>query len=661
MKYTVFDIETNGLLKVLQRLHVFSWRTFERGKLIDKGSTNNPEVINKIVKEAEFLVGHNIVRFDIPALKILYGIEIPWQKLIDTLGLSWALYPFEFNSKKQVVTRKNHGLEAWGEHYGVPKPKVVDWETLTYEEYKYRCEEDVKINSKLFSSMMRYLLRIYNNCFESIFRYCKYLSFKLDCAREQEEIGCKISIPRAHQHLERLLFEIEEKMQSLASAMPEIPKYTTRKKPKIMYKQDGSLSALGEKWLELLKEQNLPLETEEISVLKGYDEANPASHIQLKNWLFSLGWEPTIYVDRVNTKGVVNAVPQITDDEGNICPNLKLLSKDYPEIELLEGLGILNHRKGVFNGFIASADENEMIVASVNGFTNTLRFKHRKPIANLPKVSKPWGKEIRGLIEAYDDNHIMCGSDMSSLEDTTKQHYMYFFDPNYVTQMRVPGFDPHMDIAVFAGLLTEEQVTDYKRIKKLLDGDGEVTQDEKKLYMFYTDTRGNAKVINFSAVYGAGPPKIASTLGCSLEFAKLLHTAYWSRNKAVKQVANSVTTIAVQVPDADILNVPETQLWLYNPVSKFYYTLRNEKDIFSTLNQGTGVYCFDTWVSKVRKKGIKITLQYHDEIGLNLLKEDKDKVKKSLQDSIKETDDLIKLNVPLGISVDFGNTYADVH
>jgi hypothetical protein len=35
-------------------------------------------------------------------------------------------------------------------------------------------------------------------------------------------------------------------------------------------------------------------------------------------------------------------------------------------------------------------------------------------------------------------------------------------------------------------------------------------------------------------------------------------------------------------------------MWLYNPVSKFWYSAIY-KDIFSTLNQGTGVYCFDTW------------------------------------------------------------------
>ena len=238
---------------------------------------------------------------------------------------------------------------------------------------------------------------------------------------------------------------------------------------------------------------------------------------------------------------------------------------------------------------------------------------------------------------------------------------MYYFDPEYVTAMRVPGFDPHMDIAVFAGLLTEEQIKDYKRIKKLLDDKSEVSDDEKKVYVFYTDTRGDAKVINFSAVYGAGPAKIAKTLGCTLEFARVLHTAYWGRNKAVKQVANAVHTKVVEVPNYQELGVPQYQMWLHNPVSNFYYTLRNQKDIFSTLNQGTGVYCFDTWLSKVRRKGIKIMLQYHDEIGFPLLKEDEEKVKQVLLTAIEETNQQIRLNVPLGVSVDFGVNYAEIH
>lgn len=54
-------------------------------------------------------------------------------------------------------------------------------------------------------------------------------------------------------------------------------------------------------------------------------------------------------------------------------------------------------------------------------------------------------------------------------------------------------------------------------------------------------------------------------------------------------------------------------------------------------------------------------LQYHDEIVLHLKRIEQDKVSKQLLDSIEKVNEIVKLNVPLGVSVDFGNTYADVH
>lgn len=62
------------------------------------------------------------------------------------------------------------------------------------------------------------------------------------------------------------------------------------------------------------------------------------------------------------------------------------------------------------------------------------------------------------------------------------------------------------------------------------------------------------------------------------------------------------------------------QKWLFNPISKLWMFLKAEKDRFSTLNQSSGVWVFDTWVKFVResleKDNIYVILQYHDEILL---------------------------------------------
>ena len=102
-------------------------------------------------------------------------------------------------------------------------------------------------------------------------------------------------------------------------------------------------------------------------------------------------------------------------------------------------------------------------------------------------------------------------------------------------------------------------------------------------------------------------------------------------------------------------------MWLFNPVSHFWYSLRQPKDKFSTLNQGTGVYCFDTHVRNIRNTGIKISLQYHDEIGFGFLKKDEELIKQKLNKAISETNAELTLNVPLGISIDIGDNYAEAH
>ena len=576
--YTIIDSETDGLLDEVTKIHVISYNILdENGKSISKGSITDPAKMVSFLSAQEIIVGHNIIRFDIPVFKKVLGIKYKG-KAYDTLGISWYLFPTEVNDKGKVVPRKRHGLEAWGIQLGFPKPPIEDWRNLSIERYIERCEGDVEINTRFWSLCKSYLEEIYGDA--GINRILGYIGFKLDCAREQEEVYCKIAKVRCHQYLDNILTQIEERTSELASHMPDNEKFKKVKRPKNLYKQDGELSSYGEKWFERCKELNVdPLQEEEIKVYSHSEPGNPNSTDQLKDWLFSLGWEPTIYKESTSkVTGITKEVPQITNEKGKICKSIKSLYKTHPYLEHLEGLSILNHRKGVFEGFLKELDDNDRVQAKIDGFTNTLRMQHRKPIANLTKVGKPWGKEIRSLIIAPDENYVLCGSDMSALEDTTKQHYMYFYDPEYVNVMRIKGFDPHTDIAVFAQLMTKEEEQTFKDLKqKDEDINQTLSEEEYEIYHHLSSVRGNAKTVNFAGVYGAGPAKIAKTLGCDIEFAKKLHTAYWERNKAVKLVAKNTYHKTVR-----------GQMWLYNPVSGFWYSLRYEKDKFSTLNQGTG-------------------------------------------------------------------------
>ncbi len=628
MKYTIFDIETDGLLDSLTRMHCLCASIYEDNTLIEEVVITNMAELVPFLERQPILIGHNVIRYDFPAIQKLTGYKHRGV-IIDTLALSWYLYP----------ERKEHGLESWGEDVRVAKPHIEDWENQSLSDYVNRCATDVVINTIIFGDFKNYLKEIYVD--QSIERIMAYLTWKMDCAAEQERVPLTIDREYCKATLVTLNALVEERKSVLAEAMPSISKYDTKSKPSKMFTVKGELTKAGENWLGLLADKGLEADYEgTVEVLKSTELPNPTSITQLKAWLFSLGWQPTIFNYTPNKAGEIRAIPQIQDKDKKLCSNILILAEDNPSVEALKGLFMLQHRVGVLEGFLECSNEQGKMVAQIAGFTNTLRFKHKKPVANLPGVDKPYGKEIRGAIIAESDSHLFCGSDMSSLEDTTKQHYMMFYDPEYVTQMRTPGFDPHLDVAVLSGMLTPEQVEEHK----LYDATG------GKEGVSHKKVRSKAKVVNFSGIYGAGPPKIAQTTGMSLQEATLLHTIYWERNKSVKQISNDTVFKEVR-----------KQMWLYNPVSRFWYSLRKPKDRFSTLNQGTGVYCFDTHIKNVRQQGIEISLQYHDEIGFSFLKVEEQQIKDKLNRAIAKTNEILKLNVPLGISIDIGKNYAEAH
>lgn len=628
MRYTIFDIETDGLLDSLTRMHCLCASIYEDNTLIEEVVITNMAELVPFLERQPILIGHNVIRYDFPAIQKLTGYKHRGV-IIDTLALSWYLYP----------ERKEHGLESWGEDVRVAKPHIEDWENQSLSDYVNRCATDVVINTIIFGDFKNYLKEIYVD--QSIERIMAYLTWKMDCAAEQERVPLTIDREYCKATLVTLNALVEERKSVLAEAMPSISKYDTKSKPSKMFTVKGELTKAGENWLGLLADKGLEADYEgTVEVLKSTELPNPTSITQLKAWLFSLGWQPTIFNYTPNKAGEIRAIPQIQDKDKKLCSNILILAEDNPSVEALKGLFMLQHRVGVLEGFLECSNEQGKMVAQIAGFTNTLRFKHKKPVANLPGVDKPYGKEIRGAIIAESDSHLFCGSDMSSLEDTTKQHYMMFYDPEYVTQMRTPGFDPHLDVAVLSGMLTPEQVEEHK----LYDATG------GKEGVSHKKVRSKAKVVNFSGIYGAGPPKIAQTTGMSLQEATLLHTIYWERNKSVKQISNDTVFKEVR-----------KQMWLYNPVSRFWYSLRKPKDRFSTLNQGTGVYCFDTHIKNVRQQGIEISLQYHDEIGFSFLKVEEQQIKDKLNRAIAKTNEILKLNVPLGISIDIGCNYAEAH
>ena len=612
---TVFDIETDGLLDELTKIHVMSWSN-DMGEV---KHTHDYDEMRYVLLNSETLVGHNIIRFDIPAIEKVLGIEVK-ARLIDTLALSWYLHH----------DRMKHGLEGYGEDYGVPKPVIKDWNTLTPQEYAHRCDEDVKINNRLWRDLDLKLNKLYQDQADKD-RLIDYLSFKMDCAREQEALRWKLDVDKAQAAYDEIMALKVEKVEQLADAMPKRVLSAARHKPKVMYKKDGSLSSHGERWVDLCKEQKMPETTQSLVVVTGEERGNPNSNDQVKDWLYSLGWKPRTYkFTRDKATGDERQIEQVRKN-GELCSSVKELAEVDPAVDLLDGLTVLTHRAGILKSFL-ECHKDGWLEAGIAGLTNTFRFKHYRPLVNLPGVDKPYGDVIRGCLTCP-DGYLLAGADMTSLEDTTKRHYMKPLDPDYVEAMSREGFDPHLDLALHAGVITQDDIDKHNSGERSLKA-----------------LRKNYKVVNYSATYGVGAPKLARETGMTKGEAKTLLEAFWSRNWAIEKVAS---TLRVR----ELFN----GMWLKNPVSGFWYSLRSDKDRFSTLNQSTGVYCFDSWVKECRGMGLETIGQFHDEIIVITKEGDEDKTGNIMQMSMNNVNHEINLNVPLGTDVQFGKTYADIH
>jgi|TARA_R110000803_G_scaffold145262_1_gene211096 DNA polymerase I-like protein with 3'-5' exonuclease and polymerase domains len=614
----LFDVEADGLFKQATKIHCLSYTT--DGKSV-KTLTDYKDMRELLLKE-KVLIGHNITRYDIPLLNKLLGIKIK-SKLYDTLAMSWVIN----------TDRPKHGLDSFGEEFGIPKPVVTDWSNQSIDVYTYRCEEDVKINWSLWRNLIQRFMLVYK-CKETLDRYLNYLSFKMKCAFTAEYFGWKIDKELAQSCVDTLELQQKKKIDELKTVMPIRTLFRKKSKPKVMQKKDGTVSKQGLEWMMLIADNILPEDySGEIEIVKGVEEPNPKSSDQVKSWLFSLGWKPCTYKYDKDKDGNDKKIPQVRKN-GELTESVKILITSNPHVKVLDGLTVIQHRLGIFKGFI-DCEVNGYVEAGIEGLTNTLRFKHRKPLCNLPSIDKPWGTEVRGCLISPREDYVLCGADMTSLEDTTKRHYMKPYDPQYVKDMSQEGFDPHLDLAKHAGAVTQKQIDDHSSGKINL----------KSL-------RKNYKVVNYSATYGVGAAKLSRETGMTVPEAKKLLDAYWERNWSVAEFSKDnlkkVKTIA-------------GQMWIQNPVSKFWHTLRYEKDVFSTLNQSTGAYCFDKWLFNYTKKRPNIIGQFHDE-SINVVKKgDEELHKQTLILAMEQLNKELKLNVELGIDVQFGKRYSEIH
>ncbi len=165
----IFDLETNGLLKDVDTIHCLAIYDIEADQTCSYNDQGNEEPVVRGIQrlqDADCIIGHNILGYDIPVINKLF----PWFNnpgiVVDTLLLS-RLYHSDMmgldkrhnwqNMPLQLYGR--HSLESYGYRLGEFKgsfSKDTDWKEWSQSMEDY-CIQDVHVTTKLFCHFQKYL------------------------------------------------------------------------------------------------------------------------------------------------------------------------------------------------------------------------------------------------------------------------------------------------------------------------------------------------------------------------------------------------------------------------------------------------------------------------------------------------------------------------
>jgi DNA polymerase I-like protein with 3'-5' exonuclease and polymerase domains len=401
-----FDLETNGFMRQgFDTIHCLVTRdldTHEVHVYNDQGTHESIVTGIKYLAEADLLVGHNIINYDIEVIHELYPwFEATEIELRDTLILSRLFFPhvlgLDYKARQKGMPLKlygRHSLESWGWRLNYHKGDYkdhADWSTWSQEMQDY-CVRDVEVTSLLWERLKG-----------RAEQFTRAVTMEHDCARImaiQERYGWPFDVKAGEQLESVLRSESEQLASELRSAFPYVagkPMTPKRNNSTMGYIQGAPFTKL--------------------------QDFNPTSRDHIA-WVFQTwrGWEPEEFTDTGKPKIDESVLLAIDTSEAKTFARM---------LELQKGLGQLSEGK---NSWLKQVTRAGRIHHSCSLATNTGRNAHRSP--NLGQVSSD--PRCRALF-GPGDGFVEVGADASGLELRMLGHYLAFFDSGRFADIVVNG------------------------------------------------------------------------------------------------------------------------------------------------------------------------------------------------------------------------------
>jgi len=544
-KRFVYDIETNGLLDTMDKIHCLVMYDLDTKELLSFRNDGHPDNLKRLedgvrmLNEADKRIGHNIIGFDERALKLLY----PWfdsnakGKVLDTLILCRLIHPNIGASDKMRVKRKqlegrligSHSLEAWGQRIGewkgdysqVLKAQLMSegmdraeaglavWAEWS-EDMQVYCDQDVTSNLKLYRRLQAtgYSPRAVKD----------EMDIAVLCAKMEDN-----GYPFAEAKAGRLYATLAGARENLGNQLKDtfgswvvgLP-MKTPKSPNSSLGYWGEHSYVEVRFGEDDNPVHLPPEafTPKGNVRKKYlddngiekrfngypyspikiIEFNPTSRHHIANRLTTLyGWKPKECTPNGDPKIDEDVMAALPYDCGPLLTQYFTVSKRIGQLAEGKQAWLKHIKNGKVHGRYNP-------VGAV-----TRRATHSSPnIGQVPSVGADYGEECRELF-GVPTGWVQVGTDASGLELRCLAHYMARWDDGAYGKVILEG-DIHTVNQEAAGL----------------------------------PSRDNAKTFIYAFLYGAGDGKIGSIIGGSSAAGKLLRSTFMTQLPALGNLVNAV-------------------------------------------------------------------------------------------------------------------------
>lgn len=491
----IFDIETDNFLDKCTVIHCIVAEDYETGKMYSFG----PDEIKKglkFIQEATTLIGHNIIDFDIRAIKKLYPKWATEAYLYDTLIAAKYAFPDikerDFGRLRNAIRKPvkmrtaedklqlrnigKHSLESYGLRLGLQKGtfgKEVGFDTFTPEMLEY-CQQDVKVNTKLYHRLVS--LELDEEILAVEFR-------AREICLEQTSFGFKFNRIKAFELKDTLLDRqkiLEDEIKSKLGGSFIIPLEVKVPTRNLKYKDVTRGSYFKGAAYTKIK----------------IKEFNPTSRHDVSTRLIErFNWKPKEFG--------ADEKPTLNEEilQGSEIPVCKTLSELFM---IQKRLGMLSDGQ---NAWLKLYNEDTQ---AIHGRVDTLgtgthRCTHSKPnLGQIPSTRAPFGKECRELF-TVPNGWKLFGTDASGLELRMLAHYMAIFDKGAYADVILKG-DIHTANQEAAGL----------------------------------PTRNMAKTFIYALLYGAGDAKIGSIIDGSKSEGKKLKKQFFKNTPAMKLLTDKV-------------------------------------------------------------------------------------------------------------------------